>query len=200
MQAVQAVRVAQDGQRRLKALAAFMTVLLAFSSAPAFAFDLVNADPAIDSTVRTSPGAVTLTFSSDVTDTGSSLSVRAPSGIAVDDGSLLIDGTNALVGLKKLTESGRYTVTYQFMSVDGDILNGTYVFSYDAPAEVTSPTPTPTVIASPDVSQETPAEATGKSSRTTDIFMISLLVISFLVLVFIARSLRNPKSKKRKKK
>lgn len=178
----------------------FTLLLLATSSAPAFAFDLVSAEPAVDSTITTSPGAVTLTFTSDVTESGSSLSVRAPSGMAVDDGSLLIDGANALIGLKKLTEGGQYTVTYQFVSIEGEILNGKYFFTYDAPAEVTSPTPTPTIITSPEANQETPAEATGKSSRATDIFMIALLVVSFLVLIFIGRTLRTPKNKKRKKK
>lgn len=181
---------------------ALISLLIGFaftlSSSPAFAFDLVSADPVIDSTVTTSPGAVTLVFSTEVTDTGSSLTVRAPSGMAVDDGSLLIDGANALIGLKKLTEGGRYTVTYQFMSTDGEILNGSYVFTFEAPAVVSAPSPT--VIASPDTTQATPAQATGKSSRATDIFMIALLIVSFLVLIFIGKSLRNPKSKKRKKK
>ena len=194
-------RAVQLAKRSFRSLAVLLiAVLLSFSSAPAFAFDLVSADPDVDSTIITSPGAVTLTFSSDVTDSGSSLSVRAPSGMAVDDGSLLIDGASALIGLKKLTEAGRYTVTYQFVSIDGEVLNGTYSFNFDAPAEISSPSASPTVIASPDASQVTPGEATGKSSRATDIFMISLLVISFLVLLFIGKSLRTPKNKKRKKK
>ena len=185
---------------------AILTIFLALTSLPASAFDLVSADPAVDATVTTAPSAITLTFTSEVTDTGSSLSVRAPSGMAVDDGSLLIDGASALIGLKKLNEGGRYTVTYQFMSVEGEILNGTYSFTYDAPADISTPTATPTVSASPEQSAESPAVATGKSSRATDIFMIALLVTSCVVLIVIGRSLRRgngsrkSKSKKRKKK
>ena len=164
--------------------------ICALTTLPAYAFDLVSADPSINSTITTAPSAVTLTFSSEVTETGSSLSVRAPSGMNVDDGSLLIDGANVLVGLKKLSERGKYTVTYQFMNLDGEMLSGNYSFTYNAPAEISSPTP----------SQESPSEATGKSSRATDIFMIGLLITSFLVLIFIGKSLRNPMSKKRKKK
>ena len=178
------------------------TLLFALSANTAHAFDLVSADPSVNSTLKTAPSAVTLTFSTEVTDTGSTLNVRAPSGTSVDDGSLLIDGSNALVGLKKLTESGKYTVTYQIMSADGEMLEGTYNFNFDAPAVITSPSENSTSSASPmpTQTQESPADATGKSSRATDIFMISLLVISFLVLVFIGRSLRKPKPKKRKKK
>ena len=174
--------------------------ICALTTLPAYAFDLVSADPSINSTITTAPSAVTLTFSSEVTETGSSLSVRAPSGMNVDDGSLLIDGANVLVGLKKLSESGKYTVTYQFMNLDGEMLSGNYSFIYNAPAEISSPTASASPNPSTTESQESPSEATGKSSRATDIFMIGLLITSFLVLIFIGKSLRKPKSKKRKKK
>ena len=183
-------------------LVCFLTISH-WAGTAAYAFDLVTADPAINTTVKTAPSAITLTFSSDVTDTGSSLSVRAPSGTAVDDGSLLIDGKSALIGLKKLSEGGKYTITYQLMSVDGEMLSGTYSFTYEAPAEISSPTPAASTSAttpSTQTSDNSPAQATGKSSRATDIFMISLLIISFVVLVVISRSLRKSKPKRRKKK
>lgn len=186
--------------RRSSRFVLALGVLLSLVSIPAHGFELISADPVVDSTITTAPSAITLTFSSDLTETGSSLSVRAPSGMAVDDGSILIDGGNVLIGLKGLSESGRYTVTYQFMSVAGELLSGSYVFTYDAPAVLSSPEPSATLAPAPEESQATPAEATGQSSRATDIFMIALLVVSFLVLIFIGRSLRKPKSKKRKKK
>lgn len=177
-----------------------MASICVLTSLPAYAFELTSADPSINSTITTAPSAVTLTFSGEVAETGSSLSVRAPSGMSVDDGSVLIDGANVLVGLKKLSESGKYIVTYQFMNFDGEMLSGNYTFNYDAPAEISSPTASPTVSESTEATQESPGVVTGKSSRATDIFMIGLLITSFLVLIFIGRSLRRPKSKKRKKK
>lgn len=195
-------------KRSLRAIC--LTLFFALSSFPALAFELVAADPVVDSTITTAPSAISLTFSGEVTDMGSSLSVRAPSGMAVDDGSLLIDGANALIGLKKLSEGGRYTVTYQFMSAEGEILSGTYSFTYDAPAEISTPSasvsPSVNPSANPEESQASPGAATGKSSRATDIFMVALLVTSFIILVVIGRSLRNgsrsrkPKSKKRKQR
>lgn len=184
-------------------VAILLVVLGVLTSSPAQALELVGADPAANSTIKSAPGAITLTLSSEIIETGSSMSVRAPSGSAVDDGSLLIDGVQALIGLAKLTESGRYTVDYQFMSTDGELLSGSYTFTFDAPAVVTTPTINPTQSPIPnesEESEESQAEATGKSSLATDIFMISLLVISLLVLIFIARSLRNTKPKRRKKK
>jgi methionine-rich copper-binding protein CopC len=174
--------------------------ICALTSQPAFALELVAAEPSVNSTLTTAPSAVTLTFSSEVTETGGLLSVRAPSGMSVDDGSILIDGTNVLVGLKQLSESGKYIVTYQIMDLDGEVLSGNYTFTYDAPAEISSPTtsPSPSVII--EENQESPAAVTGKSSRATDIFMVGLLATSFLVLIFIGRSLRKPKNKKRKKR
>jgi methionine-rich copper-binding protein CopC len=184
-------------------VAILLVVLGVLTSSPAQALELVGADPAANSTIKSAPGAITLTLSSEIIETGSSMSVRAPSGSAVDDGSLLIDGVQALIGLAKLTESGRYTVDYQFMSTDGELLSGSYTFTFDAPAVVTTPTINPTQSPIPtesEESEESQAEATGKSSLATDIFMISLLVISLLVLIFIARSLRNTKPKRGKKK
>ena len=181
-------------------VAILLVVLGVLTSSPAQALELVGADPTANSTIKSAPGAITLTLSSEIIETGSSMSVRAPSGSAVDDGSLLIDGVQALIGLAKLTESGRYTVDYQFMSTDGELLSGSYTFTFDAPAVVTTPTINPTQSPIPNESEESQAEATGKSSLPTDIFMISLLVISLLVLIFIARSLRNTKPKRRKKK
>ena len=195
------------GGKRVRILRALLVaIIISVGGSPAFAFELVSADPAVDSTFETAPSAITLTFSGEVTDTGSSLSVRAPSGMAVDDGSLLIDGATALIGLKKLNESGRYIVTYQIMSIDGELLSGTYSFTYDAPADITTSSAAPSTSASPGPSQVSPGEATGKSSRATDFFMIALLIASFVVLIVIGRSLRKgnssskSKSKKRKKK
>jgi methionine-rich copper-binding protein CopC len=172
----------------------------AATASPVQAMDLLSSDPAANSTIKTAPSAVTLTLSSEILETGSSISVLAPSGRAVDDGSLLIEGSMALIGLATLTESGRHTVTYQLMSADGELLSGSYSFTFDAPAVVSTPIAPPSGSPSPEESEASPGQATGKSSLATDIFMISLLVISFLVLIFISRSLRKTKPKKRKKK
>ena len=181
-------------------LVTVLAAIAVFAATPAQALELVSADPSENSTIKSAPSAITLTLSSEIVETGSSMSVRAPSGSTVDDGSLLIDGNQALIGLAKLNESGRYTVSYQFMSSDGELLSGSYSFTFDAPAVVTTPTNNPSQSPSTSESSDSPAAATGKSSTATDIFMISLLVTSFLVLIFIARSLRNSKPKKRKKK
>jgi len=186
-------------ERRSLASLVLVTCALLFTS-PAQALDLVEADPVVNSTITSAPSAITMRLSGEIVETGSSMSVRAPSGKLVDDGSLLIDGAQALIGLGALSESGRYTVTYQFMGIEGELLSGSYIFTFDAPAVVTTPTANPSEVASPSESAVGSASANGKSSRATDIFMISLLIISFLVLIFIARSLRKPKPKKRKKK
>ena len=78
-------------------LAIFLVVFAALTSSPAQALELISADPAANSTIKSAPGAITLTLSSEIIETGSSMSVRAPSGSAVDDGSLLIDGVQALL-------------------------------------------------------------------------------------------------------
>ena len=186
-------------ERRSLASLILVACALLFTS-PAQALDLVEADPVVNSTITSAPSAITMKLSGEIVESGSSMSVRAPSGKLVDDGSLLIDGAQALIGLGTLSEPGRYTVTYQFMGIEGELLSGSYIFTFDAPAVVTTPTVSPSEVASPSESAVGSASTNGKSSLATDIFMISLLIISFLVLIFIARSLRKPKPKKRKKK
>ena len=90
------------GRRSLASLILVACALL-FTS-PAYALDLVEADPVVNSTITSAPSAITMRLSGEIVETGSSMSVRAPSGKLVDDGSLLIDGAQALIGLGTLSE------------------------------------------------------------------------------------------------
>lgn len=97
-----------------------------------------------------------------------------PSGIRVDDGTIAVNGTSASIGLKPLTESGIYRVSYTLVSEGEAPLQGSFTFNFSAPSVITpsEPTPTPTV-------SETPAS----SSWGTNVFIIALLIIAFFVLV-----------------
>jgi hypothetical protein len=52
-----------------------------------------------------------------------------------------------------------------------------FTFLYNAPAEMTLPTPTPS---QSEVSTPT-------ANRTTDIFVIALLIFAFIILIFLSR-------------
>jgi methionine-rich copper-binding protein CopC len=159
----------------------------------ATAAELTSSSPASGSAITSAPSVATITFSSSIADVGNSMTVTAPNGDRVDDGSLQIADTQILVGLKPLSISGDYVVEYEVDTTEGETLTGQYKFTFVAPAVVDSPSPESAESPTPDLNKET------NSSRATDFFMIGLLVLSILVLILISRSLRKPKKKKRKK-
>jgi methionine-rich copper-binding protein CopC len=160
---------------------------------PATAAELTSSSPAAGSSITSAPSVATITFSNSIGDVGNSVTVTAPNGDRVDDGSLQIADTKVLVGLKPLTIGGEYSVEYEVATSEGETLIGRYKFTFVAPAVLSSTTPESSESPTPDLNKET------KSSKATDFFMMGLLVLSILVLILISRSLRKPKKKKRKK-
>jgi methionine-rich copper-binding protein CopC len=180
------------------ALTACLLVMLAqinpnLAAAAPVAAELTSSSPAAGSSITSAPSVATITFSTSIGDVGNSVTVTAPNGDRVDDGSVQIADTQILVGLKPLSISGDYLVVYEVDTTEGETLSGQYKFTFIAPAVVDSPNPESVESPAPDLNKET------NSSRATDFFMIGLLVLSILVLILISRSLRKPKKKKRKK-
>lgn len=86
----------------------------------------------------------------------------------------MVDDVSATVGLRPLTESGFYTVTYILFAEADAPLEGSYRFKYQAPSTIAPENPTP----EPTVSQE-PAS----SSWATNVFVIVLLVLAVGVTI-----------------
>jgi len=173
--------------------ACMLLILTQSNLNPAAAADLTSSSPASGATISSAPSVATITFSNAISDVGNSVSVTAPNGDRVDDGSLQIADTQILVGLKPLNIGGEYSVEYEVVTTEGETLTGQYKFTFVAPADLASPAPEGNESASPGLNKET------KSSKVTDFFMIGLLALSILVLILISRSLRKPNKKKRKK-
>ncbi|MDP1719937.1 MAG: copper resistance protein CopC [Candidatus Nanopelagicaceae bacterium] len=169
--------------RLRKTLVGAVLVFIAFGSAwSASANSLVSATPIAGATLTSSPSAITMTTEVPLIDQGNTITVRDPQGTRVDDGTLTINGTDAVAGLKLLTVSGIYTVSYSLLT-DNDIpLEGTYTFSFTAPSVISSPSPT--VI--------TPSASPGNSPNnsvgvpTLVIALILSAVAVFLSLCFYA--------------
>jgi methionine-rich copper-binding protein CopC/predicted nucleic acid-binding Zn ribbon protein len=173
--------------------ACLLLILIQVNPNLAAAADLTSSSPASGASISSAPSVATITFSNSIGDVGNSVTVTAPNGDRVDDGSLQIADTQILVGLKPLSIGGDYAVEYEVVTTEGETLTGKYKFTFVAPAALASPTPESSESPAPDLNKET------KSSRATDFFMMGLLALSILVLVLISRSLRKPKKKKRKK-
>jgi methionine-rich copper-binding protein CopC len=163
---------------KLKQFGAVLVTLILMAIPVANANELLSADPASGSTVLVSPSAVTITTSLSLMAEGNSIEVTDPSGNRVDDGTIAIADTEALVGLIPLTVGGYYTVTYTLL-VENDVpLTGNYRFNFAAPDSVSSESPTPIA-----VEASATAQPSAGSSKGTDFLVIMLLVLSFGVLV-----------------
>ena len=145
------------------------------SIAPAFSTSIVSTSPTAGSVLSVAPTAVTIKASAELEDVANEITVTDPNGARVDDGSVQIQGQVLMVGLKPLSVSGLYTVSYTIMAIADVPTVSSFTFLYNAPAEVTIATPSPSQseISTPTV------------NRTTDIFVIALLIFAFIVLILV---------------
>lgn len=179
--------------------AASFAVLVAgfalISQASAQANTLVSSTPLAGSVLTETPNTVTLVSTSPLLDQGNEVSVTDSMGNRVDDGSLTVSDVNAIVGMKPLTATGVYTVTYTLLALNDDPLTGSFTFTFNAPAVISSATPTPTIVS---------PTATPVSHGTTDNLVIGSLVISFFIFIFLVwyayRLISLSQAKKRKHK
>ena len=147
------------------------------STSPAFSTSIVSTSPTAGSVLSVAPTAVTIKANAELADAANEITVTDPKGVRVDDGSVQIQGQVLMVGLKPLTISGLYTVAYTIMAIADTPTVSSFTFLYNAPAEMTLATPSPS---QSEVNIPT-------ANRTTDIFVIALLIFAFIVLVFLSR-------------
>jgi hypothetical protein len=108
-------------------------------------------------------------------DMGNEITVTDPAGRRVDDGTLTVAGNDIVIGMKPITDAGSYKVSYNILSEMDVPLIGSFNFNFSA-----------TTISTPEeVVPSTPAKVQG-SEFGTNLFVIGLLVASFVVLVTLA--------------
>jgi methionine-rich copper-binding protein CopC len=166
----------------VKRLAALISVIgiSVFMTGPALANSLVATSPIAGATLKVAPSAVTITVEVMPMDMGNEITVTDPAGRRVDDGTLTVAGNEIIVGMKEITESGVYKVSYNIISEIDSPLDGSFIFKFSTPSISTPSTSTPE-----EVIPATPAKAEG-SDFGTNLFVIGLLVVSFVVLVSLA--------------
>jgi len=176
---------------KLKQLGAVLATFVLMAIPVANANELVTADPASGSTVLVSPSVVTIITSVPLMADGNSVEVTDPSGNRVDDGTLAIADSEAVVGLIPLTIGGYYTVSYTLLAENDIPLTGNYRFNFIAPDSVSSQSPTPIAI-----DATASAQPSAGSSRGTDLLVIMLLVLSSFVLIGLGMYARRIFSKR----
>jgi copper resistance protein C len=168
---------------------AFTTVVMgAGFASPASANSLVSTTPVAGSTVTAAPSAITLNTQDVVMNTGNTLTVTGPQGARVDDGTLTVNSTTIVAGLKLMTVSGVYTVSYSLLTNNDVPLQGTYTFTFNAPSVISSPT-----IATPSPSVAEPPASTGFGVPVLVVGLIFAVAAVFLFLVYYAWKLLKKK-------
>lgn len=109
-----------------------LALLAITGSTPALAHaHLVSASPAVDSTVRTAPREVSISFTEKLEEKLSSITVKDAAGRRFDKGAARFadtSGKKLLVALSELAP-GRYTVDWVAASVDTHGTNGSFAFT-----------------------------------------------------------------------
>lgn len=166
------------------ALLAFIAVGIAVGLAsPASANSLVSTSPVAGSKITSTPSAITLNTQDVVMDAGNTVTVTDPQGGRVDDGTLTVNATTIVAGLKLMTVSGVYTVSYSLLTNNDVPLIGSFTFTFKAPSVITPATPT---VASPSATATQGPASTGLGVPVLVVGLIFAVCAVFLFLVFYA--------------
>lgn len=130
--------------RRTAAAVLALAVINIATIAPANAHEgLVSSTPASDSALTQSPTEVSLTFTSEPLDVGSSITVVDSSGETWGDAEPVRDGVTLTQPLRAPLPSGTYEVRWRAVSGDGHPISDSFSFTVDAGSAMDTP-PVPT--------------------------------------------------------
>lgn len=162
-----------------KTLAGALLAFIAIgATGSASANSLVNATPPAGAKLTSAPSAISIKTKAPLIDVGNSITVVDPQGARVDDGTLSVNGTIIVAGLKLLTVTGIYSVSYSLLT-DNDVpLEGTYTFTYTAPDVISSPSPT--IISPSDSPGNIPNNSVGVPTMIIGLILSAVAVFLFL--------------------
>lgn len=175
-----------------------VTAITLISTAPAFAdFSVVSTTPKAGTALSVGPNVISITTSGPLLDQGNSIVVNDPNGVEVDDGSIAVDGTSIIVGMKPILTTGVYTVTYNLVAQDNTPLNGNYTFMFNSPGAISAPSAAP--------SSKATTKTNNANNATSNAFVYFLIFLAALVAIFLLWYARiifggKPKAKKPVKK
>jgi methionine-rich copper-binding protein CopC len=163
--------------RVIRSIIAGTIVLLPIYFSAAYANSITAALPQAGSVLTASPNSISISTATPIAEQGSLIVVNDPNGVAVDDGSVTVNGNNAIVGLTQLSKTGVYTVNYTLLSDTEDPLTGSYTFMFNAPSSIGTPTPEPTT--------PTTTEVNKNLNGGSNAFVYTLLVLAAFVFIFL---------------
>jgi methionine-rich copper-binding protein CopC len=120
----------------LSALSFLCFQLVALS--PAWANTITASSPAQNAVITTTPNVVSITTDEPLVQEGTSIQVIDPTGNEVDDHSLTVSGSTAVIGMQNLSSSGVYKVLYNLYFDTSTPLIGNYSFTFNSPGSISN--------------------------------------------------------------
>lgn len=104
----------------------------------AWANTITASSPTQNAVITTTPNVVSITTDEPLVQEGTSLQVIDPTGNEVDDHSLTVSGSTAVIGMQNLSTSGVYKVLYNLYFEANSPLIGNYSFTFNSPGSITN--------------------------------------------------------------
>lgn len=112
-------------------------------------------------------------------DAGNTVTVTDPQGLRVDDGTLTVNATTIVAGLKLMKVSGLYTVAYSLLTNNDVPLQGTFTFTFNAPSVISPASPS---VISPSA---TPSQAPSSAGLGVPVLIVGLIFAVGAVFLFL---------------
>ena len=110
----------------------------AVGGASAWANTITATSPTQNAVISTTPNVVSITTDEPLVQESTSIQVIDPAGNEVDDHSLTVSGSTAVIGMQNLTTSGVYKVLYNLYFATNSPLIGNYSFTFNSPGSITN--------------------------------------------------------------
>lgn len=128
---------------------------------------LSGSDPAADSSLKSPPTTITLTFTEDIDPTFVNVVLSGSDGQSWISGDPRVDGPRVITAVQQdLPPSGTYTVGYRVVSADGHPVSGSYTFSMSGVPGKASPASTSAGAAPTTTAAPVTAAPAGADNRT----------------------------------
>ena len=179
--------------RRVAVLLASVLFMFTGMAAATAHAELLKMTPEPGSTVTEALELITLTFGEDITTMGSSVVVLDPGGNDVQVG-VTFQGSTVSVAIGELTQAGEYHVNFRVNSVDGHIVEGSEVFTYNGPVATPTPVAIATIPGGGDDDEFGEGAEHGESFEGGSMIGIGLVLLIVIGGIVYATTVRNKKS------
>jgi methionine-rich copper-binding protein CopC len=176
--------------RRYLLAAVVGVVATVWSAAPAAAAhaELISSSPANGAVLAQAPTTIELTFNEPVTLGANPVYVLGPGGVTWTAQTPTVAGAVVRVPVSPAGPPGEYSVVYEVLSKDQDLVRGVVPFTLSAPA--TTPPSTAATVATPPPALDEPAPAAEPDAVPVWLWVAGALVVGAVIGSVVTLAIR----------